>query len=96
MNNLPAKMKVITPLGEEEFNITLNNDKLTLSVFKGSADLNVETIDDSHLLAKGTLNVPFDCKMILELNIDNTVSGKVSLIDPLLDEPFLEVECKES
>lgn len=91
MDNIPAKMKVITPLGDEEFSLEKNESKLTLSIFKGSADLNIVIDDEDLLLAEGELNTPFDCRLIFSLEKDRCV---VKIEDPTLDEVYLESVCE--
>jgi len=91
MNDVPSKMKVITPLGSEEFTLEKGEDKLTLSIFKGSADLNIVIDDEDLLLAEGELDVPFDCRLIFSLDSDKCV---VKLEDPTLDEVYLESICE--
>lgn len=92
MNNIPSKMKVITPLGDEEFSIEKKSDnKLTLSIFKGSADLDIVFDDEDMLLAEGNLNVPFDCRLILSMDKDKCV---VKIEDPTLDEVYIESVCE--
>lgn len=92
MDNIPTKMKVITPLGEEEFSIEKKSDnKLTLSIFKGSADLNIVVDDEDLLLAEGLLTIPFDCRLIFSLDSSNCV---VKIEDPMLDEIYIESICE--
>lgn len=91
MSDLPSKMKVITPLGEEEFSLKIAENILTLEIFKGSTDLNVVFNDEESLLAEGDLNVPFDCRLIFSLEKDKCV---VKLEDPMLNEVYLESICE--
>lgn len=92
MDNIPSKMKVITPLGDEEFSIEKKSDtQLTLSIFKGSADLDIVFDDEDALLAEGILTIPFDCRLILHINKDKCV---VKIEDPMLDEVYIESVCE--
>jgi hypothetical protein len=95
MDNIPSKMKVLTPLGDEEFSIQKNRNTVTLEIFKGSADL--EIIEDSNdiLVAKGVLTVPFDCIMSIKLSNNPDLGSFIYLIDPLLKEVFLTQRCVE-
>ena len=92
MNNIPSKMKVITPLGDEEFSIEKKSDtELTLSIFKGSANLDIIYNDEKGLLAEGDLTVPFDCRLIFSLDSDGCV---IKIEDPLLEEVYFESKCE--
>jgi len=92
MNNIPSKMKVITPLGDEEFSVEKKSDtELTLSIFKGSADLNIVFNDGDSLLAEGDLTIPFDCRLIFSLDSNGYV---VKLEDPILEEVYIESKCE--
>ena len=92
MDSISSKMKVITPLGDEEFSIEKKSDtELTLSIFKGSADLNIVFNDEKGLLAEGDLTVPFDCRLIFSLGSDSSV---IKVEDPLLEQVYIEAKCE--
>lgn len=95
MSDLPGKMKVSTPLGDEEFSIRKNGETVTLEIFKGSADLNVIEDSDDELVAEGVLTVPFDCILSIKLSKKSDTSSFIYLTDPLLKKVFLSQECVE-
>ena len=92
MDNIPSKMKVITPLGNEEFSLDRNNDKLTVSIFKGSAELDIISEDDDTLVSSGVLSVPFDCVLTVELNAED--GGTVYITGSMFDEVYIDSICE--
>lgn len=92
MDSIPAMMKVITPLGDEPFSLSRDKDKLTVSIFKGSAELDVISEDNETLVASGILSVPFDCILTVELN--NKGGGTVYITDSMFDEVYVDSICE--
>jgi hypothetical protein len=95
MDNVPSKMKVSTPLGDEEFSVSKNGSNITLEIFKGSADLEIIEDSDDYLVAKGVLTIPFDCIMSIKLSSNPEIGSFIYLTDPLLNEVFLTQKCVE-
>ena len=91
MNNIPSKMKVITPLGDEEFSVDRNGNVLTVSIFKGSADLEIIEEDDNSLVASEKLNVPFDCIMTLRLGKEK---ASLEVSDEVVRETYIVAPCE--
>lgn len=92
MNDVPLKMKITTPFGEEDLTVEKkDNHKLTLSILKGYVDLDIVIDDEDLLLAEGNLSVPFDCRLIFSMDKDSCV---VKIEDPILDEVYLESICE--
>lgn len=95
MDNIPTKMKVCTPLGDEHFSIQRNADSIILEITKGSVDLNIIEESDDMLIAEGVLTVPFDCILSIKLTRNSDIGSFVYLTDPLLKKVFLSQECVE-
>ena len=95
MDNVPSKMKVCTPLGDEHFSISRNEDTLTLEISKGSVDLNIIEDSEDTLVAEGVLTVPFDCILSIKFSRKPGIGNFLYLTDPLLKKVFLSQECME-
>jgi hypothetical protein len=82
------KIKIITPLGDEEYSIDKSCDVIVIISAKGSANFKIKNETENTLVALANISTPFDCTA--ELNVG--LNSCIKLFDPNLNEEFLSCD----